>query len=229
LLPPALIALYSAYTFGQHWLATQQVNPEVSTVITALSTPSLAWVNTPFGEHFFVAPAVERGLKLPLGVRPWNWHGRPLPPALLEAYRSDPPAGLTLVTVAADVPIYRGPPEREYARVVYADGTFTVCSASGAGGDLDIRCAADRPGRLVVHEYTWSGWQATVGGQRAPLTGDTWLELDLPAGAHSVALRYRPWDVPLGLALALAGLVLTVATLFTHATSREPAAYPTTQ
>lgn len=219
LLPPLLLALASAYAFGQHWLVTKEVNPEVPDVMAALSTPNVQWVNPPFGEHFYVTPGVERGMKLALGMRPWNWRERPLPPALLEAYRQDPPPDLTRVTEAAGITIYRGPPEREYARVIHADGSFTICAASGAGGDLDIRCAAERPGRLVIHEYTWSGWRASVDGERAPLMGNVWLELDLPAGAQTIALRYRPWDVPLGLALCLAGLVLAATMLL----ARPPA------
>lgn len=222
LLPPLLAALYSGYAFAQNWLYTKPANPEVPQVIAALTTPTLEWVNAPFGEHAFVAPAAEHGLKLGLGVRPWNWNERPLPPALFEAYRGEPPPELTPAGVAGGVPIYRGPLEREYARVVHEDGSFSVCSAGGAGGDLDIRCEAKRPGRLVVYEYTWSGWNATVDGRQAPLRGDVWLELDLPAGVHNVALRYRPWDAPLGLALCLAGLVLAQVKLSAPRAERPP-------
>jgi hypothetical protein len=208
LFPPLLFALYSAWSFGQNWLVTKPASPEVPAVLAALDTPNLEWVSPPFGEHDYVTPGVESGLKLAVGIRPWNWRDRPLPPPLLEAYRQDPPSGLSQVMVAAGVPIYRGPPEHEYARVLHPDGSFTICAASGVGGDLDVRCEADRPGRLVVYEYSWSGWHATVEEQPAQLRGETWLEVDLPAGAQRVALRYRPWDVLLGLVLCLAGLFL---------------------
>lgn len=213
LLLPLLVALQGAWAFGRNWLVTQPALAEVPVVLDALSTPNLQWVSPPFGEHFYVTPGVERGLKLALGIRPWNWRGRPTPPPLLEAYRQNPPPELTQMAVAGGVPIYRGPPEREYARVIHADGSFTPCAASGAGGDLNVSCEADRPGRLVVYENMWSGWRATVDGQPAQPLGDTWIELDLPAGAQSIALRYRPWDVPLGLVLCLGGVALAGVSL----------------
>ena len=207
-LPPLLIALQATWVFGQHWLRLIPLSEDVPVVLDALTTPGMEWVNTPIGEHFFVAPAVERGLKLALGIRPWYWRDRPRPPALLEATRGDPPPGMTLVGSVGGVSIYRGPPEHSYARLVYADGSFSPCSAIGRGGDIEVRCGSLQPGRLVIHEYTWSGWQARVDGKPARLEGETWLELDLPAGAEQVTVRYRPWDVPLGLALCLIGFVL---------------------
>lgn len=207
-LPPLLVALHAAWDFGRNWLNLVPLGGEVSAVLDALTTPTAEWVNTPFGEHFFVTPAVERGLKLALGIRPWYWRDRPLPPALLEAYREGPPPGLTPVGSAGGVPIYRGPPEHSYARLIYADGSFTPCSATGRGGDIAVRCGSLQPGRLVIHEYTWSGWQARVDGKPAQLEGDVWLELELPAGAELVSVHYRPWDVPLGLIFCLAGMLL---------------------
>ena len=207
-LPPLLVALHAAWDFGRNWLNLVPLGGEVSAVLDALTTPTAEWVNAPFGEHFFVTSAVERGLKLALGIRPWYWRDRPLPPALLEASRQDPPPGMTLVGSVNGIPIYRGPPEHSYARLIYADGSFTPCSATGRGGDIAVRCGSLQPGRLVIHEYTWSGWQARVDGKPAQLEGDVWLELELPAGAELVSVRYRPWDVPLGLIFCLAGMLL---------------------
>jgi len=36
------------------------------------------------------------------------------------------------------------------------------------------------------------------------------LSVELPAGRHTVSLRYQPWDVPLGLSLCLFGLALAL-------------------
>jgi uncharacterized membrane protein YfhO len=49
-----------------------------------------------------------------------------------------------------------------------------------------------------------------VDGEPASLRGDRWLGVNLPAGAHTVEFRYQPWDVPLGLVLSLAGMLLAV-------------------
>jgi hypothetical protein len=32
-----------------------------------------------------------------------------------------------------------------------------------------------------------------------------WLALAVPHGSHTIQFRYRPWDVPLGMALSLIG------------------------
>ena len=206
LLPALLLALHGPWRFGQQWLQLMPLAPDVEVVLGALTTPELQWVNTPFGEHFYVTPAVDRGLKLALGVRPWDWRDRPLPTAWLESFRENPPDGLTPIGAVGGIQILRGPPEAQYAQVIGNDGSRTACRGSGRGGDLDIECPAHPAGRLVVHEHTWPGWWAEVDGRPADLIGAAWLELEVPADARQIRLRYRPWDVPLGGVLALAAL-----------------------
>ncbi len=206
LLPVLLVALHSPWRFGQQWLQLTPLVPDTTAILDALATPELQWVNAPFGEHFFVTPAADRGLKLALGVRPWGWHERPLPDAWLNSYRDAPPEGLTPVGVVGGVQILRGPPERQYAQVIGDDGSRTVCRGSGRGGDLDIACPAHPAGRLVVREYMWPGWGADVDGRPASLVGTVWLEIAVPRDTQQIRLRYRPWDVPLGVALALTAL-----------------------
>jgi uncharacterized membrane protein YfhO len=75
---------------------------------------------------------------------------------------------------------------------------------------LVIRQWQPDAGKLVVKENTWTGWKAWVDGERVPLIGEQWLEVNAPAGEHTYLFRYRPWDVPLGIALSIVGVIMCV-------------------
>ncbi len=77
---PLIWSLISAYNFGQNWLVTAPVSQDLYTVVKTLQTNSSEWVNLPFGEHFWMIPAFEAGLKLGIGIRTWQWkeHDPPL-------------------------------------------------------------------------------------------------------------------------------------------------------
>jgi hypothetical protein len=108
-----------------------------------------------------------------------------------------------------EMPLYVADTGREYAAVRHDDGTRTVCQAQGSGGHIDVTCDLPQPGTLTVKETRWHGWQAHRSGEPLALNPDAhWLTVELPAGEQQVALRYRPWDVWVGLALLLVGLAL---------------------
>jgi hypothetical protein len=205
---PLVFALLDVWRMGARWITTYRVGPEVSQVLDALSTPDLQWVNEPYGEHFYTELAVRRGLKLADDFRTWRWKGRPFPEPVLEARRGGAPPEMTQRASVGDVAIYAAPPGREYATVAHPDGGRTVCAARGAGGNIDVTCSASEGGTLTVKENSWSGWRASVDGRSVPLGPGRWLAVELPAGSHTIVFRYRPWDVPLGLVLGLAGLAL---------------------
>jgi hypothetical protein len=203
-----IAALLDARNFNRRWLATTHLDPGVYGLLTALRTPDLQWVDTPFGEHYWIEPALRRGLKLSQGAQGWYWAGRPPPEPVSQGFRGDAPPGTSRRTEAGGVPVFDAQPGREYAAVVGADGERTVCTAHGTGGDVDVTCDAPRAGTLTVKENVWSGWRASVDGRPVPLLPGTWLAVALPPGPHQVAFRYRPWDVPLGLLLSAAGVAL---------------------
>jgi hypothetical protein len=205
---PLVLSLLDAQAFGRAWIATHRPGPDIDEVVRVLRTQDLAWVNPPFGEHYWVEAALREGLKLSTGIRTWQWKGRTLPQPVREANRVGAPPGMSLLTTVNGIPVYAAEPGREYAAVAHADGSRTVCTASGTGGDIDVVCNALLPGTLEVKENSWSGWHARVDGRRVPLRAGQWLSVDLQGGRHAVQLRYRPADVPLGLALCAAGVVL---------------------
>jgi len=73
----------------------------------------------------------------------------------------------------------------------------------------------NEPAYLVVADPAYPGWQATVDGKPAeiePIDGIL-PAIKLTPGTHTIVYHYAPTSVKLGAALALAGLVLTLAGL----------------
>jgi hypothetical protein len=205
-------ALAQAYRFATRWIATRPLPAEVAPILAALRTPSLQWVNPPFGDHTFIEPAVGVGYKLSSGFRTWEWKDRPEPLAMRQAdrprwhvregMRHEASVGTTRINV--------GGLESEYALLVTPGAKTIVCRAQGLAGDIDVVCDTPQGGVLTVKENRWQGWHAFVDGAPARLWGGQWLAVSVPKGRHTVQLRYRPWDVPLGLGLTVAGALLAL-------------------
>ena len=205
-----ILGLRSGYKFTQHWLRTEEAN-QIAPLLKALKTESLAWVEPPFGEHYFIEPAIGLGLKLSPGVMTWRWKDREFPVAEVAAIRSDsPPEQGKLVTVVDDINIYKRN-DQPYANV---SNNEEPCNAYGSGGSINVFCTTTSLGELTVKENMWTGWQAWIDGERAPLIGEFWLKVDAPLGKHVYQFRYRPWDVPLGIFLSLVGVFLCVQMWF---------------
>lgn len=206
----AVLALFQVRSTGRPWLGTTPApTSEIAQVLDALHTPDLQWVQPPYGEGTWITQALDQGYKLAFYHRPWDWNGRPNPTPVLVASRTDQP-GLVLQAKLRDgLAIYSAPPGQEYAAIGHPDGSRTVCAARGEGGDLDVTCDAPRPGVLVVQEHAGAGWTTQVDGQaRSLANAGPWLSVAVPAGHVRVQLRYRPWDVPAGVALLLCGLAI---------------------
>jgi hypothetical protein len=72
-----------------------------------------------------------------------------------------------------------------------------------------IRVQAVGPGKLVLSEIAYPGWQARVDGVRAPVVTNAGIlrSVELPAGAHEVILTFIPASVYIGLILAVVALL----------------------
>jgi hypothetical protein len=223
---PLGLALSSARSFGSNWIMTRPLPSEVQPLLDALRTVDAQWVDSPYGEQVFVERAVSMGLKLSSAYQTWQWRDRADPAPVLEASREKIPEGMTRIGSVGGVSLYAAPTGREFAAVRFDDGGRAPCSAHAVGGHVDVVCSTPQPGILTVKENAWTGWRATVDGQATPLlpahtdgsraaaldSGQSgqWLSIALPAGTHTVQFRYRPWDVPLGWFLSLAGLGLAL-------------------
>ena len=210
---PLLLALRSEETFARNYLQVmRQPVEEMAPVLDALRTSDLQWISVPFGEEYWMGQAEARNLKLATLGRVWLWRDRSDPKPVIEAIRiGAPPPGATQTQVLRGVRIYESSGGNEFATAAHADGTHTVCVASGVGGNIDVECNLPRPGRVEIKENHYSGWKATSGGNSVPIEHpDGWMVVDLPAGRSKVELRYRPWDVPVGITLMVVGLALAV-------------------
>jgi hypothetical protein len=210
LLVPLFFSLKSTYDFSQPWLQTIYRDPEIYSLLALLKTDKAQWVEPPFGEHFFVEPALEMGLKLSPGIMTWSWRGREMPPAFRYLSRQGRPsvAVVTKGTVEG-LTVYESTTEN-YAEV-HAGKKRSPCRAYASGGTIDVFCKTSEAGILVLKEYTFSGWRVWVDGKPVRLEfDDVWLMVRAPAGKHTYQFRYLPWDLPLGIFLGLCGLVLCI-------------------
>lgn len=207
---PLLLALLDLRGFSSSWLLTSQQSQEHLPVLEALRTPDLQWVSTPVDQIAYMETGAAMGLKVPHPPSNWGWKGRARPEAVLHAGESNLPPNMTQISTVAGVPIYASGPGREYAAMSHPNGARTICSASGGGADIDVRCNASGVGTLTVKENNWRGWQAWANGQAVPLLPGDWLAVDVGAGQSTVEFRYRPWDVPLGLGLFVLGIGMCI-------------------
>ncbi len=206
---PLLWALAAAYWFGREWMFVEPRPDRAYPVLEAVRLDRTQWVLTPGGETWFAVAALDRGLKVGEMTRPWQWVGRTPPPARIVMTRNPAAESSPNYVRTIDGIYIVAQPAGEYAFVQTAEGQ-TPCRARALGGNIDVECDNRRTGTLVVTENNWTGWSVFRDGQAASLGGGRWLETAAPAGRHHYEFRYRPWDVPLGLALSIAGLVVAV-------------------
>ncbi len=199
---PLAAALIAADELDQHFLTTYS-NTGAYQAISVLRTADLQWVAVPGGEHFWIEPALDDGLKLTYAVTAFWWGDREPPRPLLEATRDERVPEVHPVDRLDDVPVYRYP-KNIYAFVEAPSGTVP-CAAQGLGGDLTVRCESGG-GKLVVRENAWDGWSATVNGEPTELSESRWLTMTVPSGTALIRLKYFPADALLGVLLSLAGV-----------------------
>lgn len=205
---PLVLSLVATRNFTQRWYRLVPESDLANRLASALRTDSLQWVGTPFGAHFFIEPAIARGLKVSPGIANVIWRGREWPmPALYASFEGAPPGTSTQVGAVDSVEIYSSGETYAY---VSSDSGNEACLARGTGGNLVVSCDVGAQGVLIVEENTWTGWHAWMDGKRTQLLGDKWLEVAAPAGKHTFEFRYLPWDVPVGLVLFVAGVAVSV-------------------
>lgn len=223
---PLVFALQSAWEVNRGFLQVVPRAPDLQNVLDVLGdTAGLQWVNPPFGEIYWIGPGIEDRLKMAITNRPWDWRDRTFPQAVLEADRIGIPPGVNPQPVATfdAINIFEAEPGREYAAVTSTSGARTLCTAAGQGGHLSVACDVPQAGVLQILENRWSGWQARVNGQPAPiLTDNQWIQVQLPAGAVQVELRYHAWDFYIGVLLMLVGLGLAGFVLMVGQPPRLP-------
>jgi hypothetical protein len=213
----AALALADVYANSRRFFVQQSFSPEIQVFEEALTKggevdlpTSPGWIQMP-GQHYWNLLAFERGVKLTGTFHPWHVARKEAPPpALIVSRSADLPGGAALSAGFPGLYIARYD-QVFYAAVTDASGALTACPTRAAGGWIEVTCDLAAAGVLEVKEHAWDGWRACVDGDPTRLLADDWLAVALPAGRHTVVLRYLPWDAPLGLALSLAGLAGVIA------------------
>lgn len=206
---PLIYSLQSCLAFSTYWTGVTYLGDNLFRTLEQLKTPDLQWVNPPFGEHIYVESAVAMGLKLSPGIITWDWKNRIPPPPRLAAQRQIPinsESKLVEESSNIDITFFE---ENSYA-FVHAEGEISVCKASGSGGAIEVVCDTDKAGTLTVQENMWTGWRAWRDGEPIEIIAGDRLQVSAPAGKHTFAFRYLPWDVPLGLFLFTIGILASV-------------------
>ncbi len=78
---------------------------------------------------------------------------------------------------------------------------------------IQLQTATGAPGLLVLSEVYYPAWKAYVDGEPAPvyLTDHLLRSVPIPAGEHTVELRYESWTLWAGMAISLVTLAALIA------------------
>lgn len=112
-------------------------------------------------------------------------------------------------------------------RVTWASAGVEVLGASAEPRREEVRYRADGDGRVLFARLAWPGYAATVDGQEVDvIDGPAGLLLaEVPEGAGTLVLTYRPPGLALGAAVAgVAGLVILGQAVVWHRQRRRSAA-----
>jgi hypothetical protein len=85
-----------------------------------------------------------------------------------------------------------------------------------------VRFTADRPGRLVLMDSFYPGWQARLGGKELEIapTNAAFRSVPVPAGSHEVVFSYEPASVRWGVKTSLTASALVLVMLLVGAIRR---------
>jgi hypothetical protein len=203
-------SLYSAGIYTSTWLTTSELAPSDYPVTAALKTDNAQWVSTPFGENYWVPVANAWQLKLASVTRPWSFTDHTSPPSYLIATRDKTALSDAHYLETIDSIHILSYPENAYAAITTSRNITTACTAQSQGGNIDVDCNSPEDGVLTVYENQYSGWTVRRDGILVPFEAGTWLAVQAPAGVHHYEFRYRPWDVPVGLGLTVAGIAMAI-------------------
>jgi hypothetical protein len=148
---------------------------------------------------------------------PWDERVAVLAAAGVAAVLADEPLrapGLQQVGAPPGLYLYRVAGARPPARLDGAGEAEDVVELSSGPARRFFRTASSKSAALLLTTPYFDGWSASVDGAPAPvrLANGYMQSVSLPAGSHTVELRYRPPGFALGVGLAvLTGAALAVA------------------
>jgi hypothetical protein len=199
-------SIKAPYEFGSQYLAVRPTQID-SQEITLLNTESSQWVQAP--NFDWLLYLLENDKKVIIPPEPWSWKDRvTVGPLLRVTDRRNESNATSVVQTMGVLDLIRDD-TRDYATLFIDDQRVIPCSAQALGGRIDITCAAEYDGTLMVWEYYWTGWHAWMDGLPVKLDpAADFLTVTAPAGTHHYQFRYQPWDVYVGMGLSIFGIVI---------------------
>ncbi len=209
------LPLRTGWQLEESWMYLTEA-PDLSRGLDFLAQAGYQWVDPPFGEHFWVEPAVDRHLKvLTTAILRWRWRDweMPAPRRMLARGVPEENEADEIVEIEEGLYglVYQG---EEYAFWERPDGTRVPCEAGGWGGQIELRCPeVGGPARLWVMEKAWPGWWAWYDGHWHRLKPEAlYLSLASEAPPRTVRLRFLPEASLVGFWVALGWILWQVWT-----------------
>nr|MBA3473202.1 YfhO family protein [Rubrobacter sp.] len=94
------------------------------------------------------------------------------------------------------------------------DTSADSASVMEYGADqIELETTTEAPGLLVLSEVYYPAWKAYVDGEPAPVyvTDHLLRSVPVPAGEHTVELRYESWTLRVGVAISLIACAALIA------------------
>jgi hypothetical protein len=206
-----LLNLKSVYEFSDSWLTLVEMPPSLAIIADKLSEEETQWIE-PTQDAFWNPYFMDEGLKGTRLLRPWGWGDRDNPLPQIQGFRSgdEKMTGTRIFTL--DGFRFNQMDELPYAYVHTVSDKIIPCQAESRGGNIVVACDIKTEGTLFIRENMWDGWQVSRDGSRVEFEDfySDWMVVHAPEGKHTYEFRYRPWDVPVGAALSIIGLGLSI-------------------
>jgi hypothetical protein len=207
-----LLSILPVYKFTQPYYQLFNLEPNLNE-ISYLHTDTAEWV-FPVANSWIPSVLEDQG-KISYTYRPWRWRNQADPQAYISLINNPENHAIeNSVQRIGELNLVINP-GNEYAVVETASGPAN-CDAVSRGGIIDVTCVAPADGNLIVLEHYYSGWTATVDGERVDMEYSPWLSVNLQPGEHHIRFVYRPWDVWVGLILTLVGIGLCIYLIKIH-------------
>ena len=204
-----LFSLIKVFSANRGFLATVDFVKPDDAITAALETEDTQWIS-PINSSYYPMMFANNAKISPV-FRPWHWRNKsnpkPVTQMLHHPNEVDPEADYRI----DEIDVYLNQ-EAAYAGIYVEDELVTVCTANTLGGG---RISVDCPdtevdsGTLIVQENQYDGWQAWMDDQ--PVVMDKEADFltvhDMPSKAVHLDFEYKPWDVWVGLAVTVLGII----------------------
>jgi hypothetical protein len=122
------------------------------------------------------------------------------------------PSGMTTVAVIAGETLSRVPDSTTFS-FLSGTGDSVLSATSNGDGAWKLETDGSAPGTLALRVTAEPGFEATIDGRPLTLTSldHVMFEAQIPAGSHTITLKYLPARFELGIAGALVALIAMLA------------------